>query len=361
MNGNAICTIVALNYFAQAKSLMESVKKYHEDVDLYVLIVDKIEDEMVKARIVSDSESLMTINFVSDLDIENVESMAFKYDLVEFNTAVKPYYLEKLLNDKGYDSIIYLDSDILLFSPLSKIYSLLESNSIIITPHLISGEEDVDSEMSKIDDFLQYGVYNLGFIAVKNDCNGNKLLTWWKDKLSTKCFLSSEDFLAWDQKWMDFTPALFESVYVLKDPGHNVAFWNIQKRFISKENNEFYVNGTSKLVFYHFSHHRLTRPEVIADLEQEERCIRVSTRADLVELFNCYYDNVIRNNFNYYSKIKYGFSKYDNGKQIEKTHRRIYNQKASKGELINNPFSYSHDNSFDNVVSNRKLELSING
>lgn len=350
MNKNAICTIVSLNYFAQAKGLMESVKKYNNDIDLYVLIVDKVEDSQVKTNLESFHQFPININYISDLEIENIESMAFKYDLVEFNTALKPYYLEALLNKYGYNSIIYLDSDILLFNSLDKVYDLLRENSIIITPHLISEEEDINTDISKIDDFLQYGVYNLGFIAIKNDKNGKELLTWWKDKLCNKCFLSSEDFLAWDQKWMDFAPALFESVYVLKDPGYNVAFWNIQKRFISKADNVFYVNNKYKLVFYHFSHYRLSRPDRIAQLEQEERCIRIADRPDLEELFRCYYNNVMKMDYNYYSKIAYGFSMFDNGEKIEKAYRTTYNKILYKAKKFGNPFTSSTENCFYNFI-----------
>ncbi len=358
MNKNAICTIVSLNYFAQARGLLESVMKYNKEIDLYILIVDKIEDPQVKTNLEAFHEFPVHINYISDLKIENIESMAFKYDLVEFNTALKPFYLEVLLNKYGYDSIIYLDSDILLFNNLHKVYKLLEENSIIITPHLISEEEDITTDISKIDDFLQYGVYNLGFIAIKNDKNGMELLRWWKEKLYNKCFLSSQDFLAWDQKWMDFAPALFESVYVLKDPGYNVAFWNIQKRFITKKDDIFYVNEKYELVFYHFSHYRLSRPDIIAEMEQEERCIRIADRPDLEELFQCYYNNVMKMDYNYYNRFTYGFSKFDNGEKIEKSYRIIYNRILHNTKKFGNPFISSNENCFYNFI--KDIDYAIN-
>lgn len=351
MKKNAICTIVSLNYFAQSKSLMESINKYNKDIDLFVLIVDKVNDE-IKLKLEANEELSIKVNYIYDLDIENVDSMAFKYDLVEFNTALKPYYLEWILNNYDYNSITYLDSDILLFNSLDDMYGLLEEHSIILTPHLANGEEDKDTDISKIDDFLQYGVYNLGFISIKNDKNGKELITWWKEKLFNKCFLSSENFLAWDQKWIDFAPALFKSVYVLKNPGYNVAFWNIQNRFISKIGDEYYVNDKYKLVFYHFSHYRLSRPDRIAALEQEERCIRIDDRPDLKELFQLYYDNVMKMDYEYYSKLSYGFSSFDNGEKIEKAYRDVYNDIINRAKRYGNPFVSSEENSFYDFIKN---------
>src|SRR5262245_7841005 len=43
---------------------------------------------------------------------------SFKYDLVELNTAVKPYFLRWLFDHYPADHIVYLDPDILLFSRL---------------------------------------------------------------------------------------------------------------------------------------------------------------------------------------------------------------------------------------------------
>ncbi len=349
MNKNAICTIVSLNYFAQAKSLLDSINKHNKNIDLYVLIVDKVSED-IKSKLESNCDFPMKVNYIFDLGIDNVESMAFKYDLVEFNTALKPYYLEWILDTYNYSSITYLDSDILIFNSLDDMYKLLEDYSIIITPHLANGKEDRDTEISKIDDFLQYGVYNLGYISIKNDKNGRELISWWREKLFDKCFLSSEDFLAWDQKWMDFAPALFKSVYVLKDPGYNVAFWNIQNRFISKIDDEYYVNDKHKLIFYHFSHYRLSRPDRIAALEQEERCIRIDDRPDLKELFQYYYDNVIKMEYEYYSTLSYGFSSFDNGEKIEKAYRDMYNDILNRARKYGNPFVSSKENSFYDFI-----------
>jgi len=307
MNKKAISTIVSLNYFAQALSLANNVKKFHDEIDMHILIVDATDSMEVKEEVKKYSKGIEVV-YVSEIGIEDFDNMVKRYGVVEMNTAVKPFFLKYLLEKQKYESIMYIDSDILLFHRLDKIYQLLEEHSVILTPHLISDEEDEDTVISKLDDFLQYGIYNLGFIAVKNDENGKRLIDWWAKELKSKCFLAPEKFLAWDQKWMDFAPALFDKVYILRDPGYNVAFWNIQKRFIRNKNQEYFVNDIYPLVFYHFSHYRLTRKDRIVDLELESRCMPLSERKDLEELYQIYYNSVMAQNFEYFSKLKYGYA-----------------------------------------------------
>lgn len=306
MKKKAICTIVSLNYLAQALNLTRNVREFHSEIEIHILIVDKTEDAEVKQKIQKYSD-LAEIEYVSEIGIDDFDDMVKRYGVVEMNTAVKPYFMEYLLKKYKYETIMYIDSDILLFHDLDKVYELLEEYSVVLTPHLISQDEDIDTEISKLDDFLQYGIYNLGFVAVRNDENGLALLKWWAKELKTKCYLEPDKFLAWDQKWMDFAPALFNKVYILRDPGYNAAFWNIQNRFITCKNDEYFVNEVYPLVFYHFSHYRFSRKDRIAALEQESRCMPLSKRKDLMPLYESYRNGVMEQNYEYFAKLTYGF------------------------------------------------------
>ncbi len=334
-----ICTIVSLNYFAQAVSLMKNVKKFHPEAELHVLLVDRVQSAEVTEKL-KEYEGVAKLYTVEEIGIPDMISMAFKYDVVELNTAVKPFFMEFLLSEYQYDNLIYIDADILLFHKMDRIYEELEKHSVILTPHLISVEEDVDTRISKTQDFLRYGIYNLGFIAVRNNEAGREAVRWWKHKLHEKCYLSKEEFLAWDQKWMDFAPALLDDVYILRDKGHNVAFWNIQGRVISEKDGEYFVNDTVPLVFYHFSHYRLVNRDKIANVEQKTRRISLSERKDLEPLFDIYYQSVMENDFDFFSKIPYGYKFYDDGEVISKEDRDAYKKLLENGKVgKENPFA----------------------
>ena len=56
-----------------------------------------------------------------------------------------------------------------------------------------------------------------------------------------------------DQKWCDLVPAYFDNVKIVRDPGYNVASWNISQRKIEFDDlGNILVNG-SKLKFFHFT------------------------------------------------------------------------------------------------------------
>ena len=91
MSKNAICTIASINYYAHVLGLYDTVKRYHSDIDFYVLIVDKTDDKAVINNIKQHSEGLSFI-FVEDICVPGFSEMVKKYNVVELNTAVKPFF-----------------------------------------------------------------------------------------------------------------------------------------------------------------------------------------------------------------------------------------------------------------------------
>lgn len=348
MKDIAICTVVSLNYFAQAKSLWESLKKLNEDIDFYVLIVDRIQDKNV-LDIKKESDS-MNLFFVSDLNVDHWEEMAFKYDIVEFNTALKPYLLDMLFSNYNYDKVIYLDPDILVFHKMDELYHILDEYSIVLTPHIL---EDIDGGFSHTYDFLKFGIYNLGFLGLKNDSDSKKFLNWWKIKLKDQCFYDPDKGLAWDQKWIDLVPALFDNVYILKDPGYNVAFWNMIGRHISVIDNEFYVNSKYKLVFFHFSHYHPEDKEFIINYGKGGQ-VSFTDRPDLKPIFSIYYNYIVELGYHNYSKLRYGFDYFNNGEKIEERYRKIYQSQIGNKKFYKDPFDTKNSNSFYHYLNQEK-------
>ena len=84
---NAITTIVANNYLGFALTLCNSLKD-NENLDIYILVVDGLTKEI--------DYSLYPYKFVDikSLNITRIEELKFKYDVVEFSTALKPFMLD---------------------------------------------------------------------------------------------------------------------------------------------------------------------------------------------------------------------------------------------------------------------------
>src|SRR5947207_1353971 len=109
----AVFSIISPNYRQHARVLMDSVRKYHPDWDRFVLVVGGA------ATSGTDAE-LFTPVPLDALPLPNRRQFCFRYTLLELNTAVKPPMFEHVFA-LGYDRVVYLDPDIVLYSPLAEI------------------------------------------------------------------------------------------------------------------------------------------------------------------------------------------------------------------------------------------------
>src|SRR6185369_3335902 len=77
---------------------------------------------------------------------------------------------------------------------------------------------------------LQHGIFNLGFIGVNNSGEGKRVARWWASRLHDFCMDDIPRGLFTDQRWIDLVPAFFDGCAVMRDPGYNVAPWNLTHR-----------------------------------------------------------------------------------------------------------------------------------
>lgn len=129
---NIVFTIVAKNYIGLAQVLEESVNAHSSDVQFYIIVSDELVNlPELPLNVLSARKAL-------NLPDEQWEQMAFKYNLVEFCTAIKPYCFDFFFKQKDAGKTIYLDPDILAYSSLNPIFDELGRQSILITPHILN-------------------------------------------------------------------------------------------------------------------------------------------------------------------------------------------------------------------------------
>jgi hypothetical protein len=307
----AACTIVSLNYLPYARTLCDSFLEFHPDCKFYVLLVDRLPEGLDIS-----SEKFETV-WVEDLDIPDFESVAFKYDILELNTNVKPTFLKRLLS-WGVDQVIYFDPDILICSVLEPIYATLTTSGIVLTPHCTSpNEEGPYGEIL----LLGAGVFNLGFIAVSKTVEAERFLTWWERRCLTLGYAERWAGLFVDQKWINLVPCYFDSVLVLKHPGCNVAYWNLHERVLERTPTSWVVNGKEPLIFFHFSGisvdggSRISKHTDQFDLE---------SRPDLAEVFADYRERLVAHGIRVISRYPYAFGYFDNGTLVNKLQRAAF-------------------------------------
>src|SRR6185295_17596714 len=127
----------------------------------------------------------------------------------------------------------------------------LEQAQIVLTPHL-TGRLDDGRNPSELA-ILQSGSYNLGFIALNRSEETRRFVEWWQSKLLRDCVVDIPRGLFTDQKWIDLVPGMYGGVAVERDPGWNVAYWNLNHRTVTRAaDGSFHVDGRP-LLFFHFS------------------------------------------------------------------------------------------------------------
>lgn len=235
-------------YLNRARVLFASVKRHHPDWHCVGLITDEPPPGFEWRA----NEAMDEIVYAKDLDIPDYRRWLFKHDVVEVCTAVKgPYALHACL--LSYDAVIYLDPDTCLFSSLEPVLEALSTCDIALTPHQLrpdSGRQAIiDNEVTS----LKTGIYNLGFLAIRTSGEGRRMAQWWNDRLLSFCYDDIPNGLFVDQRWCDHVPSFFERVAILRDPGLNVASWNLSHRTVTVDHDgRVLVNG-SPLRFWHFT------------------------------------------------------------------------------------------------------------
>lgn len=321
----AACTIVSLNYLSYARTVCESYLELHPDHTFYVLLVDRIPNDVDLRR------EKFQIVLVEELGIANFESIAFKYDILEFNTAVKPTFLKSLLS-RGVDELIYFDPDILICSRVNLIFDELSTNSIVLIPHALSPNDGAPNVESML---LFSGAFNLGFIAISNSAETSRFLNWWENRCLTLGYQERQSGLFVDQKWINLVPCFFDSVLVLKNPGCNVAYWNLHERTLEKTEKSWIVNGHTPLVFFHFSGVSVDGGNIISKGYDQFDLI---SRPDLKEIFEIYRSHLIRNGMRDMRHCSYAFGKFSNGQLINKLQRSLFSANLDR---------FSNSNPFD--------------
>ena len=191
---------------------------------------------------------------MAQLALPDGDDFLFQYNVLELNTAVKPWALQHLL-ERGHEQVFYIDPDIQIHQPLREVQELLSQGAdIVLTPHLLTPMTD-EGHPSELD-IRRAGTYNLGFCAVRDTPNTRRYLSWWQGKLRRNCVVDHDRGVFVDQSWVDLAPGLFDNVAILRHPGYNAAYWNLAQREAHAttpiQPAPGVVNG-QPLVFFHFS------------------------------------------------------------------------------------------------------------
>lgn len=350
MNKNCAFTICTRSYIGLANTLKHTFLKYNEEFDFFIILCDGETNQ---------SESIISGCEIVSLGKEKYEELAFKYNVTEFCTCIKPFGFSFFFR-KDYKTVAYFDPDIMFFSRFNELY---DDYSVYLTPHIINPQAKTKNDWEQ-EQFLKYGVYNCGFVGLCNDYSGRLVAKWWSEQLLSKAFVDPAGGLYTDQKWMDMVPSFIDltRINVIKNMGCDFAPWNYAERTVEKQGSVFYAVSRddrsikNELVFVHYSAYNYRK--LLADGIIESK-YNLSEYPEINELIFEYERQLNNCNTLESLSLKYKYNEYENGEPILPFHRRLFRVYMNSRLQCYSPFS-CNDQSFYSILKKSKLLVKKN-
>jgi len=322
-----VYTSITKSYLPKARVLAKSVKHFHPDWTFVLLFSDDLPIDFDLKQ-----EPFDEILTIEQLGLPNWKAWAFGHAVVELCTAVKGPAAELLAQRPGIDKIMYLDPDIKVFSSLASLDALLDQHEILLTPHLLDVEQDINAIQDNEISALKHGIYNLGFFAARTSGQGLDFIRWWAERLRLFCRDDIPAGLFTDQRWCDLAPAFFSGLGIVRDRGCNVATWNIAHRRLSKDETGAFFVADVPLRFYHF-----TSYDNGAGFGMLTKYASNQTVAH--ELWDTYGKDLLAEGQNDARYKSWYYGQFENGEPIPLEARRLYQVRQDVWKVFPDPYS----------------------
>lgn len=311
MNSKAVFTILSRNYLGQALALKDSFLRFHDDVDFYIVLMDR--------RSAEADESLGELDVVwaEDLPIENYWRHAFKFDVIEWSTNVKPFAAKWLLEQ--YEKVLYLDPDLYFYRNIDWIFSALSDHSAVVTPHATTPIYDEHPQGDL--EWMRVGTFNLGFIGLRKCSETDRLLAWWGERCLTDGYLETASGVFVDQKWITLAMGFFPGIKILYHKGINIATWNFHERKLGTGLPVPVLDDGTEIYFFHFSGFDFDEP---SQFSKRQSRWPAGSLPELEPLAEDYKRELVKHNFK--SRINQSYSNdfFSDSVYVTPLVRRVY-------------------------------------
>jgi len=237
------CTYFDSNYLARGLAMIRSLQSHEPKARVLVLAFDE-----TCARVLEDvlgtAVRVMPVGILHAHDPELAALRGKRSQWAFFAThkaALVKYILEGV---EAPDALTFLDADLWFFDDLSAARLEIGEASIALSPHRFS-------ERSR--ELAMYGTYNAGFIYWRNDPTGRRSAGDWRLECLDWCEEGVEtDGRFMNQGYLNRWPERYGGIHIIRNPGVNLAPWNLDNHVIEREGDRVTVDGTP-LTCYHFS------------------------------------------------------------------------------------------------------------
>lgn len=267
------CTIASSEYEPMVKLLVDSFFRFHPHSRFIIFSGDEYD--------------LKGIQISKNLEFRKLDFEATSGSKRLSYSRVKPSVLKGLM-EEGWQSIVLLDPDMLVVSSLVEVVDVVVKNPLTLTPHIfhVTEEKPIENFDKTL---LNAGMFNAGFIGLSRSQKVLEFLGWWESRTFQHGISFPSSGLYFDQRWLDLAPGYFGEICILKDPGVNVAYFNLSNRRIELENGDYFVNG-SKLKLIHFSGFE---PELLPSSSLYAPELSISSFGPLESVFKLHAQNLL--------------------------------------------------------------------
>jgi hypothetical protein len=235
------CTYFDIHFLARALVLLDSLKRHETDFIFYTLCLDDETFEMI--------QSLKDPHCVP-IALKEIEAFDARLAVARINRTLIEYYftlspflpLYLLQTFPEIQIVTYIDADCCFYASPQPIFDEMGDASVLLVEH---GFTERQQHM------LQFGRFNVGLLAFRNDPSGLSCLERWASQCAQWCYDRVEDGRFADQKYLDEWPFYYVCVHVLQQKGVNVAPWNIGNARLNYRRGTLLVDDVP-LIMYHF-------------------------------------------------------------------------------------------------------------
>ncbi len=224
----ALCFVSDTNYFPQTKFAIESAKQKNPDYKI-ILLSDGIKSELA--------------------DI-NLTFRDLKLDKDWWIFTGRPAILKYALKNLNFDYAMLVDGDTYTYNSYKKLEDEFEKGaSVIVIPHLLK-PLPIDNFFPELRQISLMGNYNAGMFGSSQ--KGLEFILWLTDQTKKMPHVIPSLGLAAEQGWLRYAADFDENTKIFRNPGYNIAYWNIKQRDIARVDDTLYADG-EELVLMHFS------------------------------------------------------------------------------------------------------------
>jgi hypothetical protein len=286
-------TVCSLNRLGQIIVLAKSLLQHNPEYRFIAGLADEVNNRI-------DVKSFPFIEFIplSQLRLPQLDKLDKQYDIFELSCALKAFYGSYLFENYNPEILLYFDTDICVYNNFSIIERALDNHPVLLSPHFITPIPN-DGKFPLERDVLNAGLYNGGFLGLKNSMKTKQFLSWWQQRLSDQGFNNVCEGMMVDQLWLNLVPLYFSDTGILTNEGCNLAYWNMHERKLVKKDGEYFAND-QPLVFFHFSGFRIDKPHL---LSTHQNRYKLSENEVLKSIVKNYSDLLTANHFESYLSI----------------------------------------------------------